>query len=171
MVRILRTCIIWNSPILWLNCFLMWTYGKATSTQACIILQIQSLLDRWHSREVGNKILLSPTRLVQPLLLIFPNPVRTSTRTLLCFLLPVHFQLKFDSLSISSLYFTSFGRAEGGLPGTRQSSKINSHVFDPRIPNLSNFWAVRKPLKSFSTIKVVIFFFAIVSSFFVLAYT
>lgn len=56
-------------------------------------------------------------------------------------------------------------------PGILQSSNISSQVLDPRIPNLSNFWAVRNPETFFSTINAVIFLLASVSLFFVLAYT
>lgn len=40
--------------------------------------------------------------------------------------------------------------------GTKQSSKTSSHVSLPRIPNLSNFWWVEKPVKPFSMMNAVI---------------
>lgn len=56
------------------------------------------------------------------------------------------------------------------LLGTEQFSNMSSQVLEPRMPNLSNFCAVRNPGKFFSMMNVVIFFFPSDSSaFFVLA--
>ena len=48
-------------------------------------------------------------------------------------------------MQIRPLYFVKKYCNISYVPGTLQSSNTNSHVFDPRIPSLSNFGEVLKP--------------------------
>ena len=47
------------------------------------------------------------------------------------------------------------GKRANQPSGTSQSSKTSSHVSLPRMPTLSSFWCVESPLKSLSTMNVV----------------